>query len=88
LSFYLPPSSYASGEASTQIIIVDWGGVSADPVVAAAMLDQLLHHAAVINIKAEGLADAPLQRRDRGGQGAVYDLSDSAFLVTSRLRFS
>jgi DNA replication protein DnaC len=29
----------------------DWGAVFADQVVAAAILDRLLHHATVINIK-------------------------------------
>lgn len=29
----------------------DWGAVFTDQVVAAAMLDRLLHHATVINIK-------------------------------------
>jgi DNA replication protein DnaC len=30
---------------------IDWGAVFADQVVAAAILDRLLHHATVVNIK-------------------------------------
>jgi DNA replication protein DnaC len=31
--------------------ITEWGQVFADPVVAAAILDRLVHHASVINIR-------------------------------------
>ncbi len=36
----------------------DWGQVFADQVVASAILDRLLHHATVVNIKGQSLSDA------------------------------
>lgn len=36
----------------------DWGQVFADGVVAGAILDRLLHHATVVNIKVPELSDA------------------------------
>jgi len=40
----------------------DWGSVFADQVVATAILDRLLHHATVINIKARATGCGPTSR--------------------------
>jgi DNA replication protein DnaC len=61
----------------------DWGAVFADQVVAAAILDRLLHHATVINIKGKSyLPDAPPRRRLGPKQGAAYALSRGCALFT------
>jgi DNA replication protein DnaC len=44
----------------------EWGQVFADPVVASAILDRLLHHATVINIKGKSY-------RLRGQEAALED---------------
>jgi DNA replication protein DnaC len=42
----------------------DWGGVFGDPIIAAAILDRLLHHATTINIRSESYR---LKDRRRAG---------------------
>jgi DNA replication protein DnaC len=42
----------------------DWGGIFADPIIATAILDRLLHHSTTINIQGEGYR---LKDRRRAG---------------------
>jgi DNA replication protein DnaC len=49
----------------------DWGQVFADQVVAAAILDWLLHHATVVNIKARATGCAGIRLSSRGRRGRL-----------------
>lgn len=54
----------------------DWGAVFADQVVAAAILDRLLHHATVGDIKGKSYRMRGHHAQLEGEGGVAYDLSE------------
>jgi hypothetical protein len=58
---------------ATNRYIVDWGAIFDDTIAAAAILDRLLHHAAVLAITGDSYPHARPPRRHRIAPPAITD---------------